>query len=120
VSWLGVHASATLATFLILEAHDANEHMVELVEDSSAHVELVIIEKRTPAADLLLYDTSPLKYFSVVVPPFVFDNPGATVSLPRLDHPAIPVEEWLVQLAELCTLTLATTKEIDVLIVNVE
>ena len=55
-----------------------------------------------------------------VAPPFVFDKLGARVSLLRLDHPAIPAEEGLVQLAVLCTLTLTTTKEIDVLIVNME
>ena len=54
------------------------------------------------------------------MPPFVLDNPGARVSLPRLDHPAIPAEAWLVQLAELCTPALTVTKEIDVLVVKVE
>jgi len=47
---LGAHASATLATFLILEALDTNEHVVELVEDSPGHVELVVENTLQPTS----------------------------------------------------------------------
>ena len=54
------------------------------------------------------------------MPPFIFNDERSRVTLPGVDNPAIPPEEWLAQPVGISTTTQKTTKEVHVLIVNVE
>ena len=58
--------------------------------------------------------------WSCRAPPFIFNDERSRVTLPGVDNPAIPPEEWLAQPVGISTTTQKTTKEVHVLIVNVE
>ena len=45
------------------------------------------------------------------MPPFIFNDERSRVTLPGVDNPAIPPEEWLAQPVGISTTTQKTTKD---------